>query len=180
VIATQTISLEDRAVRAEAPAAAIYSFVPAGGAESARNESRRAVRQLTEAIRAYLAEAGDDRTVLLADFSGSENHPRSSIVCQDLSGADPAEAAEAIRMSDAVFLVSTTDPASIEDACAHASWLRCVMRALHRDDACGLLLVPRRAGIASFEAEHRTGLPVCGVFKSAHHTAQLARWIAQD
>jgi hypothetical protein len=180
VTAFQTISLEDRAVRAEAPAAAIYSFVPAGSVESARNESRRAVRQLTDAIRAYLAESGDDRTVLLADFSGAENHPTSSIVCQDLADADPGEAAEAIRVSDAVFLVSTNDPASIEDACAHASWLRCVMRSLQRDDACGLLLVPRRGGIAEFEAEHRTGLPVCGVFKSANHTAQLARWIAQD
>jgi len=167
-------------VRAEAPAAAIYSFVPAGGAEGARSESRRAVGQLTEAIRAHLAETGDDRTVLLANFSSTESHPRSSIVCQDLSDADPGEAAEAIRDSDAVFLVCATDPASIEDACAHASWLRCVMRSLQRDDACGLLLVPRRGGIAEFEAEHRTGLPVCGVFKSAGHTAQLARWIAQD
>jgi hypothetical protein len=180
VTAFQTISLEDRAVRAEAPAAAIYSFVPAGGAEGARNESRRAVRQLTEALRAYLAETGDDRAVLLADFSGPESHPRSSIVCQDLSDADPAEACEAIRVSEAVFLVSTTDAASIEDACAHASWLRCVMRSLTRDDECGLLLVPTRGGIAEFEAEHRTGLPVCGVFRSADHTAQLARWIAQD
>jgi hypothetical protein len=42
------------------------------------------------------------------------------------------------------------------------------------------LLVPTRGGIAEFEAEHRTGLPVCGVFRSAGHTAQLARWIAQD
>jgi hypothetical protein len=180
VIATQTISLEDRAVRAEAPAAAIYSFVPAGGTEGARSESRRAVRQLTEAIRAYLPEMGDNRTVLLADFSDAQNHPRSSIICQDLTDADPAEASEAIRVSEAVFVVCTNDPASIEDAGAHASWLRCVMRSLQRDDACGLLLVPRRGGVPAFEAEHRTGLPVCGVFTSADHTAQLARWIVQD
>jgi hypothetical protein len=167
-------------VRAEAPAAAIYSFVPAGGAEGARSESRRAVRQLFDAIGAHLADAGDDRTVLLANFSGPQIHPRSSIVCMDLSGADPAEASEAIRVSEAVFLVSTTDPASIEDACAHAAWLRYVMRSFERDDACGLLLVPRYGGIPEVEAEHRIGLPMCGVFKSADHTAQLARWIAQD
>lgn len=167
-------------MRAEAPAAAIYSFVPAGGAEGARSESRRAVRQLTEAIGAYLAAAGDDRTVLLADFSSPKNHPRSSIVCMDLADADPAEASEAIRVSEAVFLVSTTDPASVEDACAHAAWLRYVMRSFERDDACGLLLVPTRGGIPEVEAEHRIGLPICGVFRSADHTAQLARWIAQD
>jgi hypothetical protein len=180
VTATQTISPVDWAVRAEAPAAVIYSFVPAGGAEGARSESRRAVRQLTEAIGAYLADAGDGRTVLLADFSGHLNHPRSCIICKDLADADPAEASEAIRVSEAVFLVSTTDPDSVEDACAHAAWLRYVMRSFGREDACGLLLVPTRGGIPEMEAEHRIGLPMCGVFKSAEHTAQLARWFAQD
>jgi hypothetical protein len=167
-------------VRAEAPSAAIYSFVPAGGAEAARSEARRAVRQLLEAVGAHLAEAGDDRTVLLADFSRSEDHPRSSIVCKDLSDADPAEATEAIKVSQAVFLVSATDPASVEDACAHAAWLRCVMRSLQRDDECGLLLVPTPGGISEIEAECKIGLPMCGVFRSVEHTAQLARWIAQD
>jgi hypothetical protein len=180
VTASQTISPVDWAVRAEAPAAAIYSFVPVGGAEGVRSESRRAVRQLTEAIGAYLTDSGDNRTVLLADFSGSHLYPRSSIVCMDLSDADPAEAAEAIRVSEAVFLVSTTDAVSIEDACAHAAWLRYVMRSLQRDDACGLLLVPTPGGLLEMEAEHRIGLPMCGVFRSAEHTAQLARWIAQD
>ena len=180
VTASQTISPVDWAVRAEAPAAAIYSFVPAGGAEGARSESRRAVKQLTEAIGAYLADAGDDRTVLLADFSSPQNHPKSMIICMDLADADPAEASEAIRVSEAVFLVSTTDPASVEDACAHAAWLRYVMRSFERDDACGLLLVPTPGGIPEVEAEHRIGLPMCGVFRSADHTAELARWIAQD
>ena len=170
----------DSAVRAEAPAAAIYSFVPAGGAERAHSESRRAVRQLLEAIGAHQADAGDDRTVLLADFSGSQSYPASSIVCKDLSGANPAEAAEAIRVSEAVFLVSTTDPAAIEDACVHAAWLRYVMCSLQRDDACGLLLVPTPGGIPEVDAEHKIGLPICGVFRSADHTAQLARWIAQN
>jgi len=167
-------------VRAEAPAAAIYCFVPAGGAEGARSESRRAVSQLTEAIGAHLASAGDARSVLLADFSSLQSHPRSSIICMDLADADPAEASEAIRVSEAVFLVSTTAPASVEDACAHAAWLRYVMRSFERDDACGLLLVPTPGGIPEAQAERRIGLPMCGVFRSADHTAQLARWIAQD
>ena len=180
MIESQTVSPVDWAVRAEAPPAAIYSFVPAGGAESARSHSRRAVRQLTEAIGAYLADAGDDRTVLLADFFGPQSHPRPSILCLDLSAANPAEASEAIKVSEAVFLVSNTDPASIEDACAHAAWLRYVMRSLQRDDACGLLLLPTPGGIAEVEAERRIGLPMCGVFRGAEHTAQLARWIAQE
>ena len=50
VTALQSISPIDWAVRAEAPAATIYSFVPAGGAESARSESRRAVRQLLQQL----------------------------------------------------------------------------------------------------------------------------------
>jgi hypothetical protein len=167
-------------MRAEAPAATIYSFVPAGGVENARSESRRALRKLLEAIGAYLADSGGDRAVLLADFSGSQSHPTSSILCKDLSDADPAEAAEAIRVSQAVFLVTTTDLASVKDACAHAAWLRYVLRSLQRDDACGLLLVPTPGGMPAVEVERRLGLPVCGVFRTADHIAQLARWIAQD
>jgi hypothetical protein len=115
-----------------------------------------------EAIEVHLADAGD------------------SIICKNLSGANPAEASEAVRGSEAVFLVSATDPASIEDACAHAAWLHYVLCSLQRDGACGLLLVPTPGGIPEVEAERRIGLPTCGVFRSADHTAQLARWIAQD
>jgi hypothetical protein len=179
VTASQTISNVDRAVRAEAPAAAIYSFVPAGGAEGARSKSRCAVKQLSEAIGASL-DAGDDRTVLLADFSGSQARPGSSIIFKDLSDADPAQASEAIRVSEAVFVVSTTDPASVEDACAHAALLRHMMRSLKRDDACGLLLVPTPGGIPEVEAEQWIGLPMCGVLRNSDQIAQLARCIAQD
>jgi hypothetical protein len=180
VTAIETISPIDWAVRAEAPAAAIYSFVPAGGAESARNESRSAVRQLLKAIGAHLAEASDDRAVLLADFPGSQCHPKASIICKDLSAIDPAQASETIRVSDAVFVVSATDPASIKDACAHATLLRHMMRALHRHDACGLLLVPTPGGLPEIEAEQQIGLPMCGVLRSTDQIAQLACAIAQD
>ena len=180
VTALQSISPIDWAVRAEAPAATIYSFVPAGGAESARSESRRAVRQLLLAIGAHLADAGEDRAVLLANFPESPSRPRSSIICKDLSAVDPAQASETIRVSDAVFVVSTTDPASIKDACAHATLLRHMMRALHRDNACGLLLVPTPGGMSEIEAEQRIGLPMCGILRSTDHIARLARSIAQD
>ncbi len=145
VTVSQTISPADWAVRAEAPAAAIYSFVPAGGAEAARSESRRAVRQLLEAIGACLADTGDDRADLLADFSGSQARPRSSIICRDLSDADPVEASEAVRVSEGVFLVSATDPASIEDACAQAAWLRYVMHSLRSTERAGCCWCPHPA-----------------------------------
>ena len=167
-------------MRAEAPAAPIYSFVPAGGSESARGESRRAVRQLLEAIGARLLEARADRSDLLADFLGSQVRPGSSIVCKDLSEAEPAEAAETIQASEGVFLVSATDPDSVSDACAQAAWLRYAMHSLKHDDACGLLLVPTPGGIPEVDAEQQIGLPLCGVLRNAEHTAQLARMIAQD
>ena len=178
VTVSQTISPVDWAVKAEAPAAAIYSFVPAGGAEGARSESRRAVRQLLEAIGACVADSGKDRSDLLADFPGSQTRPKSSIICKDLSDARPAEAAEIIQASEGVFLVATTDSASVDDACVRAAWLRHVMRS--QEGPCGLLLVPTPGGIPEVEAEQRIGLPLCGVFRNADHTAQLARWIAQD
>jgi hypothetical protein len=180
VTTLQSVSPVDWAVRAEAPSAAVYSFVPAGGADCARSESRRAVGQLSEAMRELLADAGDHRTVRLADFLGAEEDPMSSITCMDLADADPAEAREAIRVSEAIFVVSATDPASIEDACAQAAWLQYVLRSLQREEECGLLLVPAPGGITASEAERRTGLPVCGVFRSTDDTAQLARWIVQN
>jgi hypothetical protein len=116
------------------------------------------------------ADAGGDRSFLLDDFSGSQNHPRSSILCKDLSDTDPAEATEAIRVSEAVFFVSTTARASVGNACAHVAWLRYVMRSLQRDDACGLLLVPTSGGMPEAEAERLIGLPICGVLRSAYRS----------
>jgi hypothetical protein len=112
--------------------------------------------------------------------AGSQSDARSPVIFKDLSDADPAQASAAIRISEAVFVVATTDPASVEDACAHAALLRHMMRALRRDDACGLLLVPTPGGIPEVEAEQRIGLPMCGVLRSTDHIAQLARCIAQD
>jgi hypothetical protein len=180
VSALQSISPVDRPVRAEAPVGSIFSFVPAGSAENARKESRRAVRQLMAAIRDHVAAEGDGRTVLLADFSGAQMEPTSSVTCLDLADANPAEARQAISISEAVFVVSETDPASIEDACAQAAWLQYLQHSLRRTEACGLLLVPVSGGMSAAEAERRIGLPVCGVLRSASHIDQLARWITQE
>ena len=180
VTASETISLVDWAARAETPPAAIYSFVPAGVSEAARSEARQAVRSLLKAIGAHLADVRDDGADVLANFPGSLCDTKSPIICKDLSAADLAQAAETIRASDAVFVVSTTDPASVNDAHAHATLLRHMMRALHREPACGLLLVPTPGGIPEIEAEQRIGLPMCGVLRSTDHIAQLARSIVLD
>ncbi|MEO8049657.1 MAG: hypothetical protein ABI833_04505 [Acidobacteriota bacterium] len=131
-------------------------------------------------MKAYLADSGDDRTVLLANFSGPQSDRGSSIMCVDLWDADPREASAAIRSSEAVFLVSTTEPASVEDACSQAAWLHRILRTVQRDEACGLLLVPTPGGVPEAEAEYRIGLPLCGIFRSAEHAIQLARRIMQE
>ncbi len=127
-----------------------------------------------------MANGNEDRADLLANFPGSLCDPRSSIICKDLSVVDPAQAAGTIRASDAVFVVSTTDPASVKDAHAHATLLRHMMRAVNRDHACGLLLVPTPGGIPEIEAEQRIGLPMCGVLRSTDDIAQLALSIVQN
>jgi hypothetical protein len=131
-------------------------------------------------MRAELAAEGDGRTVLLADFLDSQTAQLSSITCVNLEDADPAQARAAIGVSEAVFVVSATDTASIEDARAQAAWLQYVLRSLRREEACGLLLVPVSGGVTAAEAEESVGLPVCGVLGTASHIAQLARWIAQE
>jgi hypothetical protein len=125
-------------------------------------------------------DAGDDRAVLLDFLSTAQGNPKASTIFKDLSDAGPGQAYEAIRFSEAVFVVSTTDPASVEEACAHAALVRHILRSLRRDDACGLLLVPTPGGIPEVEAEQWIGLPMCGVLRSPDHIAQLARCIAQD
>jgi hypothetical protein len=125
-------------------------------------------------------DAGDDRAVLLDYFSTDLIHPRPSTIFKDLSDAGPAQVYEAVRVSEAVFVVSTTDAAAIEEACGHVALLRHILRSLRRDDACGLLLVPTPGGIPEVEAERRIGLPICGVLRSTDHIAQLARCIVQD
>ena len=179
MIALQPISPVDRPVRAAAPAATIYSFMPAGGTDRARRESRWIIRQLTDAIEAGLAAEADGRTVLLADFSGTPMNSTSSITCVDLTDANPGQAREAIRASDAVFVVSTSDPASIEEASAQGAKLQSVLSSLLRVETCGLLLVPAAQGVSPSQAEERTGLPVCGMLESPNHIDQLARWITQ-
>jgi len=128
-------------------------------------------------MRACLAAEGVARSNLLADFLGEMT---SSIACVDLNQSDPGQARETIRSAEAVFVVCAGDPASIEDARAQAAWVQPVLGSMHREEACGLLLLPVSDGLRATEAEETLGLPVCGMLKTDGQIARLARWIVQE
>ena len=150
--------------------------MPAGDTQHTRNLTGK----LSEALRAYLVDEFDGRAVLLADFLNNANtclRPRPfTITCADLSDADPGQAAFAVNLSEAIFVISGTDAASIEDAREKADWLRSVKR----EDCCGLILLPSPGGANARDAERTTGLPVCAVIREETHIDRLARWIAED
>lgn len=102
------------------------------------------------------------------------------VTCLDLADASAHQAREALRMSEAAFVVATSDATSIEDARAQAAWILPTLRAQGQGVACGLLLVPVLGGLAPAEAEKRIGLPLCGVLKTANQLARIARTMALD
>ena len=178
--ALQSIFPIDRAVGVEAPAIAIFPFVPAGGSVRRRNHCRKVVRKLSEAMGVCLTAEGDGRAVLLADFSGTEMASEAFVTCLDLADASAHEAREALGMSEAAFVVATSDEASIENARTQAAWMLPTLRGQGQNAACGLLLVPVLGGLTPVEAEKRIGLPLCGVLKTANQVARIARRMALD
>lgn len=178
--ALQSIFPIGHAAGVEAPTVAIFSFVPAGGSVRRRNHCRKVVRKLSEAMGGCLTAEGDGRAVLLADFSGTGMASEAFFTCLDLADATAQEAREALRKSEAAFVVATSDAPSIEDARAQAAWVLPTLRGQGQDRACGLLLVPVLGGLPPAEAEKRIGLPLCGVLKTANQMARVARRFALD
>lgn len=121
-----------------------------------------------------LTAEGDGRAVLLADFSGIQMASESFVTCLDLTDANAPEAREALRMSEAAFVVATSDTASLADARSQG------VRAAREKVPCGLLLVPVAGGLTAAEAEHHSGLPLCGVLKTPRQIARVARGLIQD
>ena len=128
----------------------------------------------------FLTAEGDGRAVLLADFSGAEMASETYVTCLDLADASGPEARQALAVAEAVFVVSTSDAESLEDARNQAAWISPTLRGQGQGVTCGLLLVPVLGGLPSPEAEQRTGLPVCGILKTANHFAKVASRILQD
>jgi hypothetical protein len=128
-------------------------------------------------MRACLAAEGDGRANLLADFLDDTT---SRIKCVDLNQFDPGQASEAISAAEAVFGVFASDGASIENARAQAASVQHALGSVHRQQACGLLILPAPGGLRAAEIEESIGLPVCGMLKTGDQFAQLARWIVQE
>jgi hypothetical protein len=174
VSALQSIFPTDHAACVDAPAVAIFSFVPAGGSVRRRNYCRKTVRKLSEAMAVCLTTEGDGRAVLLADFSGTQMASDAFVTCLDLTDANARDAREALRMSEIAFVVSASDAVSLEDARRQSA------RVERENVPCGLLLVPVLGGVTAYEAEQRSGLPLCGVLKTPQQIARLARVLIQD
>lgn len=106
------------------------------------------------------------------DYARAHYH----IVCADLSDASAAHAAEVLRASDGIFLVSGSDPASIEGIREKTEWLSSINLA----DRCALLLRRTANGAGAREMEELTDLPVCSLIETAEQLGQLATWLAAD
>ena len=163
-------------VRSQAPLGPIYSFVPAGDAQRAQELTS----ELVNAMRVYLPSEAGVRNVLLADFlDDPEAHVEPqplTITCADLRCAAAGAAAFTARLSEAIFVVSTTDEYSLREARQATEWLR----SLKREACSGLVLLPVPGGVTATRAEQITGLPVCSVVRERADLTQLAGWISQD
>ena len=173
--------MDSMAILAEAPLGPVYSFVPAGGAGHPGDDRvTEMTRRLVDSLHAYLEADGDSRSVLLADFRGGAGARLKArpftITCADLSLANPGQEWLAVNQSEAVFIVSGTDAASMEEAREKAAWLR----AIRPDESCGLILLAAPDGASASQAEEITGLPVCALLRKDSEIAKLACWIAQE
>lgn len=99
-----------------------------------------------------------------------------TIVCADLTGAREAHAVQVLRASDAIFIVSGSDAASIEGAREKIEWLR----SIDLDDRCGMLLEHTPHGVTAAEVEDSTGVAVCSLVEDAQQIENLARWLASN
>ncbi len=99
---------------------------------------------------------------------------RYRVTCADLSEARESSALEVLRNSDSIFLVTNSDPSSIELARYRAAWLR----SMDLEDRSALLLHRVAAGVSGAEAEDRTGLPVCATVDDLKEVRRLTGWLA--
>lgn len=96
-----------------------------------------------------------------------------SIVCADLTGADEAHAAAVLRASDAVFIVSGSDGASVAGTREKVEWLDSIDLA----GRAGILLEHTPHGSSAVQFEEATGVPVSSLIENKHQIENLARWL---
>ena len=180
--------------RAEEIPGSIFSFLPVHGDSRVGAVAEQLSRTLTEGLGVTTLLAGFDRRDYstlrargVAVVDGHDLKPRHvasvldharahyHIVCADLSDSSDAHMLEALRCSDAIFLVSGSDAASIAALREQAEWLR----SLDLIDRCALLL--HRTGKANArDMEDITGIPVCSLIETDDHVGHLATWLAAD
>lgn len=122
----------------------IFSFVPADGDSRAGAVAQQVNRTLTEGLGA---------AVLLANFE--ENF-------------------ELLHRSEAIFIVSSSRPESLDAVVGKVASLR----RLGLEDRCALLLHRVAGGVSAPQAEDRTGLALCGLIETNAQIETLAQWIA--
>ena len=119
-------------------------------------------------------------------LEGREAHPRAirrlmeraralyDITCADLTEAKEVVALEVLRHADSIFIVSSSDAASLDMVKYKARWLRTI----DLGHNSGLLLRRVPGGSSPAEAEERTGLPVCATVDSGEQLRNFAAWLA--
>jgi hypothetical protein len=99
-----------------------------------------------------------------------------STIVADLTGARETHALEVLRASDAIFVVTDSDDASVAGIREKAEWLR----SIDIMDRVGLLLRPTPGGKCADEIEELTGLPICSLIETRAQVDQLALWLAAN
>jgi hypothetical protein len=96
-----------------------------------------------------------------------------NVTCADLTESKEVVSLEVLRQADAIFIVSSSDAASLDIARYRAAWLRSIGLEGHS----GMLLQRAAGGFSVPEAEERTGLPVCSVVDTGADVGRLAAWL---
>lgn len=95
------------------------------------------------------------------------------VTCADLTESKEVVSLEVLRQADAIFIVSSSDAASLDIVRHRVAWLR----SIDLEDRSGLLLHRVAGGLSVPEAEERTGLPVCSVVDTREELRRLAAWL---
>jgi hypothetical protein len=96
------------------------------------------------------------------------------VTCADLTEAKEVASLEVLRQANGIFIVSSSDAASLELVRYKTEWLR----SIDLEANTGLLLHRAPGGLSVPEAEERTGLAVCSVVDTSEELGRLAAWLA--
>jgi Flp pilus assembly CpaE family ATPase len=98
------------------------------------------------------------------------------IIAVDVSEANAAQSSHVLRVSEAIFLVSGSARASLENVRERMQ----ALHSIHAEERCALLLYREPDGVSAVEAEQMTGLPLCSFVDEETQVAQLGRWLAAN